>query len=124
MLFSCPQIECLQPLLPADVQSQIHMLIPSRKFDLSYDLNCATLCADFQENIEFQFSLGWTALVSRFLGPANAKRALMLVDQNLQVTSDIYGSVMQKSASMNIYLFVSLKHISIEDPPLTGGFLS
>ncbi|KAK3562162.1 hypothetical protein QTP86_030163 [Hemibagrus guttatus] len=78
-------IECLQPLLPPDVQSQIHMLIPSRKFDLSYDLNCATLCADFQENIEFQFSLGWTALVSRFLGPANAKRALMLVDQNLQL---------------------------------------
>ncbi|KAI5101302.1 mitofusin-1 isoform X1, partial [Silurus meridionalis] len=79
-------IECLQPLLPPDVQSQIHMLIPSKKFDLSYDLNCATLCADFQENIEFQFSLGWTALVSRFLGPANAKRALMLVDQNLQLT--------------------------------------
>lgn len=88
--------ECLQPLLPADVQSQIHMLIPSRKFDLSYDLNCAILCADFQENIEFQFSLGWTALVSRFLGPANAKRALMLVDQNLQVTLDMYGSVMYK----------------------------
>ncbi|XP_060796974.1 mitofusin-1b [Neoarius graeffei] len=79
-------IECLQPLLPPDVQSQIHMLIPSRKFDLSYDLNCAILCADFQENIEFQFSLGWTALVNRFLGPANAKRALMLVDQNLQLT--------------------------------------
>ncbi|XP_060796982.1 mitofusin-1-like isoform X2 [Neoarius graeffei] len=79
-------IECLQPLLPPDVQSQIHMLIPSRKFDLSYDLNCTILCADFQENIKFQFSLGWTALVNRFLGPANAKCALMLVDQNLQLT--------------------------------------
>ncbi|KAL6468805.1 hypothetical protein MHYP_G00223290 [Metynnis hypsauchen] len=80
-------IECLQPLLPPTVQSQIDMLIPYRKFDLSYDLNCATLCADFQENIEFQFSLGWTALVSRFLGPANAKRALMLIDQNLQLSA-------------------------------------
>uniref|UniRef100_A0A8B9HYL9 Mitofusin 1 n=1 Tax=Astyanax mexicanus TaxID=7994 RepID=A0A8B9HYL9_ASTMX len=80
-------IECLQPLLPSTVQSQIHMLIPNRKFDLSYDLNCAILCADFQENIEFQFSLGWAALVSRFLGPANAKRALMLIDQNLKVNS-------------------------------------
>ncbi|XP_072516940.1 mitofusin-1b isoform X2 [Salminus brasiliensis] len=79
-------IECLQPLLPPTVQSQIHMLIPNRKFDLSYDLNCAILCADFQENIEFQFSLGWTALVSRFLGPANAKRALMLIDQNLKLS--------------------------------------
>uniref|UniRef100_A0A8C9TL71 Mitofusin 1b n=1 Tax=Scleropages formosus TaxID=113540 RepID=A0A8C9TL71_SCLFO len=67
----------LQPLLPSVVQSELHMLIPCRKFDLSYDLNCATLCSDFQENIEFQFSLGWTALVNRFLGPVNAKRALM-----------------------------------------------
>uniref|UniRef100_A0A8C9S8H8 Mitofusin 1b n=1 Tax=Scleropages formosus TaxID=113540 RepID=A0A8C9S8H8_SCLFO len=74
----------LQPLLPSVVQSELHMLIPCRKFDLSYDLNCATLCSDFQENIEFQFSLGWTALVNRFLGPVNAKRALMLVDQNFQ----------------------------------------
>lgn len=73
------------PLLPSAVQGQVHMLIPSRKFDLSYDLNCATLCSDFQENIEFQFSLGWSALVHRFLGSVNAQRALKLVDQNLQV---------------------------------------
>uniref|UniRef100_A0A671UX96 Mitofusin 1b n=1 Tax=Sparus aurata TaxID=8175 RepID=A0A671UX96_SPAAU len=63
------------PLLPSTVQSQVHMLVPSRKFDLSYDLNCATLCNDFQENIEFQFSLGWTSLVHRFLGSVNAQRA-------------------------------------------------
>uniref|UniRef100_A0A673J8E5 Mitofusin-1-like n=1 Tax=Sinocyclocheilus rhinocerous TaxID=307959 RepID=A0A673J8E5_9TELE len=78
-------MECLMPLLPSAAQSQLHMLIPSRKFELSYDINCATLCSDFQENIEFQFSLGWTALVHRFLGPVNAKRALMLVDQTLPV---------------------------------------
>ncbi|XP_055040012.2 mitofusin-1b [Misgurnus anguillicaudatus] len=79
-------IELLKPLLPSSVQDQIHTFIPSRKFELSYDLNCATLCSDFQENIEFQFSWGWTALVHRFLGPVNAKRALMLVDHNLQLT--------------------------------------
>uniref|UniRef100_A0A8C7P0E9 Mitofusin 1 n=1 Tax=Oncorhynchus mykiss TaxID=8022 RepID=A0A8C7P0E9_ONCMY len=79
-------IGSLQPLLPPAVQSQIQTLVPSRKFDLSYNLNCATLCSDFQENIEFQFSMGWTALVNRFLGPTNAKRALMLVDRNFQVT--------------------------------------
>uniref|UniRef100_A0A4W5QFY9 Mitofusin 1b n=1 Tax=Hucho hucho TaxID=62062 RepID=A0A4W5QFY9_9TELE len=79
-------IESLQPLLPPAVQSQIQTLVPSHKFDLSFNLNCATLCSDFQENIEFQFSLGWTALVNRFLGPTNAKRALMLVDRNFQVT--------------------------------------
>ncbi|XP_031430076.1 mitofusin-1b isoform X2 [Clupea harengus] len=76
-------IDLLQPLLPPAVQSQIHMLVPSRKFDLSYDLNCATLCSDFQEDIQFHFSLGWTTLVTRYLGPTNAQRALMLVDKNL-----------------------------------------
>uniref|UniRef100_A0A673Z3B1 Mitofusin 1b n=1 Tax=Salmo trutta TaxID=8032 RepID=A0A673Z3B1_SALTR len=71
-------IESLLPLLPPAVQKQIQMVVPCHKFDLSYDLNCATLCSDFQENIEFQFSMGWTALVNRFLGPTNANRALML----------------------------------------------
>uniref|UniRef100_A0A3B4AGI8 Dynamin-type G domain-containing protein n=1 Tax=Periophthalmus magnuspinnatus TaxID=409849 RepID=A0A3B4AGI8_9GOBI len=68
-------IESMLPLLPSSVQGQINMLVPSRKFDLSYDLNCATICCDFQENIEFQFSLGWSALVHRFLGSVNAQRA-------------------------------------------------
>ncbi|XP_042284168.1 mitofusin-1 isoform X2 [Thunnus maccoyii] len=39
---------------------------------------------DFRENIEFQFSLGWTALVTRFIGAANAKRALSSADPRLQ----------------------------------------
>uniref|UniRef100_A0A8C4ITD5 Mitofusin 1 n=1 Tax=Dicentrarchus labrax TaxID=13489 RepID=A0A8C4ITD5_DICLA len=66
-------IESMLPLLPSAVQSQVNMLVPSRKFDLSYDLNCATLCSDFQENIEFRFSLGWSALVHRFLGSYSHK---------------------------------------------------
>uniref|UniRef100_A0AAQ4RLU2 Mitofusin 1 n=1 Tax=Gasterosteus aculeatus aculeatus TaxID=481459 RepID=A0AAQ4RLU2_GASAC len=71
-------VQSMLPLLPSVAQSQVQMLVPSRKFDLSYDLNCATLCSDFQENIEFQFSLGWTVLVHRFLGSVNAQRALNL----------------------------------------------
>lgn len=84
--FQKDMIENMQPLLPPVSQSQVHMLLPSRQFDLSYDLNCAALCSDFQENIEFQFSLGWTSLVHRFLGPANAQRALKMMDQNFQVS--------------------------------------
>ncbi|KAL4630803.1 mitofusin-1-like [Arapaima gigas] len=91
-------IESLQPLLPSAVQSELHLLIPCRKFDLSYDLNCATLCSDFQENIEFQFSLGWTALVTRFLGPSNAKRALMLVDHNFQMTRPLVTTPLAQPA--------------------------
>uniref|UniRef100_A0A8C8CA71 Dynamin-type G domain-containing protein n=1 Tax=Oncorhynchus tshawytscha TaxID=74940 RepID=A0A8C8CA71_ONCTS len=79
-----PRTVNIRPLLPPDVQEQFHIHLPSRKFVLTYDLNLATLCADFQENIDFQFSLGWTALVSRFIGPSNAKCALTAMNQNLQ----------------------------------------
>lgn len=72
------------PLLPSGGQTQVHLLVPSRKFDLSYDLNFATICTDFQENIEFQFSLGWKALVHRFLGSANAQRALSLMEPQVR----------------------------------------
>lgn len=85
--------ESMLPLLPSTVQSQVNMLVPIRKFDLSYDLNCATICNDFQENIEFQFSLGWTTLVHRFLGSVNAQRALKLMDQNLQVQAEKTATV-------------------------------
>uniref|UniRef100_A0A8C2AHI8 Mitofusin 1b n=1 Tax=Cyprinus carpio TaxID=7962 RepID=A0A8C2AHI8_CYPCA len=101
-------MECLKPLLPSAVQSQLHMLIPSRKFELSYDLNCATLCSDFQENIEFRFSLGWTSLVQRFLGPVNAKRALMLVDQTLPLTAPTTPSAPAVQSLMQEELMMSM----------------
>ncbi|KAM7338039.1 hypothetical protein ACRRTK_004158 [Alexandromys fortis] len=66
-------IENLKPLLPAGVQSQLHTQIPCKKFDL----NCHKLCSDFQEDIVFRFSLGWSSLVHRFLGSTNAQRVLL-----------------------------------------------
>ncbi|XP_068262453.1 mitofusin-1 isoform X4 [Nyctibius grandis] len=79
-------IENMKPLLPSDAQNQLHLQIPCRKFDLSYDLNCHSLCADFQEDIMFRFSWGWTSLVNRFLGPKQAQRVLLgLGDPNLQI---------------------------------------
>ncbi|KAM4575140.1 mitofusin-1b isoform 1-T1 [Fundulus diaphanus] len=86
-------IESMVPLLPSTAQSQVHMLVPNRTFDLSYDLNCAAICSDFQENIEFQFSLGWKALVHRYLGSVNAQKALKLVDPNYQVPAENSRSV-------------------------------
>lgn len=69
-------IEGLKPLLPAEVREQVDKLVPRHCFSLSYDLACDKLCSDFQEDISFHFSLGWTMLVKRFLGPQNSKRAL------------------------------------------------
>nr|XP_061829362.1 mitofusin-2-like [Nerophis lumbriciformis]XP_061829370.1 mitofusin-2-like [Nerophis lumbriciformis] len=70
-------IEGLKPLLPSPVREQVDKLLPRQCFSLSYDLACDKLCSDFQEDISFHFSLGWTMLVSRFLGPKNTRRALM-----------------------------------------------
>ncbi|KAF7651482.1 hypothetical protein LDENG_00110660 [Lucifuga dentata] len=74
--------ESIRPLLSLAVQQQLGA--PSTQFELTYDLGLAALCADFQENIGFQFSLGWTALVTCFIGAANAKRALRGADGRLQ----------------------------------------
>lgn len=70
-------IEGLKPLLPNLVREQVDKLVPRQCFSLSYDLACDKLCSDFQEDISFHFSLGWTMLVNRFLGPKNTRRALM-----------------------------------------------
>lgn len=68
----------LKPLLPTSIREQVDkMVAPRQCFSLCYDLNCDKLCSDFQEDIGFHFSLGWTMLVNRFLGPKNTRRALM-----------------------------------------------
>ncbi|XP_023282632.1 mitofusin-1-like [Seriola lalandi dorsalis] len=80
-------IDSVRPLLSLSVQEQLSTPSSSSSFELTYDLGLAALCADFQENIEFQFSLGWTALVARFIGAANAKRALSGSDPRPQAGS-------------------------------------
>ncbi|KAL7976024.1 hypothetical protein Chor_014981 [Crotalus horridus] len=74
----------LKPLLPVSLRGQIELLVPRQCFALSYDLNCDKLCADFQEDVQFHFSLGWTMLVNRFLGPKNTRRALMGYSEQVQ----------------------------------------
>lgn len=36
-------------------------------------LNCENLCQDFQEDIEFKFSLGLVSMVKNFMGRASSK---------------------------------------------------
>ncbi|XP_036344617.1 LOW QUALITY PROTEIN: transmembrane GTPase Marf-like [Rhagoletis pomonella] len=40
----------------------------SQPFEMLYSLNCQNLCADFQEDLEFKFSWGITAMIQRFTG--------------------------------------------------------
>ncbi|KAG1937844.1 mitofusin-1 isoform X2 [Pimephales promelas] len=78
-------MDTLRPLLPPAARGHLHL--PHRRFTMTYDLNFSSLCENFVEDIDFHFSLGLTSLVNRFLGPAKAKQALSLLNQNLKVTS-------------------------------------
>ena len=50
----------------------------SLDFQASYKLDVPSLCVDFQEDIEFHFSLGWQAILRKFLAPHNASLAIAL----------------------------------------------
>lgn len=89
-LLSFSYLDTLRPLLPPAARGQLH--IPNRKFTITYDLNFASLCENFVEDIDFHFSLGLTSLVNRFLGPAKAKQALSLLNQNLKVIVQVFLS--------------------------------
>ncbi|KAG8142191.1 hypothetical protein E2320_006144 [Naja naja] len=94
-------IDGLKPLLPVSLRGQIELLVPRQCFTLSYDLNCDKLCADFQEDIQFHFSLGWTMLVNRFLGPKNTRRALMgYSDQGSLTQEELMVSMVTGLASL------------------------
>ena len=47
-------------------------------FQASYKLDVPSLCVDFREDIEFHFSLGWQAILRKFLAPHNASLAIAL----------------------------------------------
>lgn len=61
-------------LVPKEIlKEQTNQIITARNqpFEMLYSLNCQNLCSDFQEDLEFRFSWGITALIQRF----NAKKA-------------------------------------------------
>ena len=65
------------PLLPLEAHAHVINSVPNKEFEVAYRLDCRNLCADFQEDIEFRFSLGITSLMYRFLGAKGTRQALM-----------------------------------------------
>ena len=55
-------------LLPEEKRAHLVTFLPRRDFEIAYRLDCRNLCADFQEDIQFRFSLGIVNLMKRFLG--------------------------------------------------------
>lgn len=70
-------LERMASLLPSDKRNLPVSVLPRREpFEILYRLNCDNLCADFHEDLQFRFSWGITALISRFVGKGSGKLAL------------------------------------------------
>ncbi|XP_003742155.1 transmembrane GTPase Marf [Galendromus occidentalis] len=67
----------LGQLIPENLQAQMQNALPRNHFEPLYRLNCESLCCDFQEDLEFRFSLGFVAIINRFLGPRKAQHPLL-----------------------------------------------
>jgi len=62
-------------LLPAEKQQISRNILPRRDtFEVLYHLHFDNLCADFQEDIRFRFSLGPTALLNRFMASGQSRQ--------------------------------------------------
>jgi len=61
-------IERMTALLPSERQQFSRNILPRREsFEVLYHLHFDNLCADFQEDIRFKFSLGFSALMRKFM---------------------------------------------------------
>jgi len=66
-------IERMTALIPSDKQQISRNILPRRdNFEVLYHLHFDNLCADFQEDIRFRFSLGFSAIIQKFFASGNA----------------------------------------------------
>merc|ERR1719447_2313542 len=62
-------------ILPLEKQTVSRNILPRRvAFEVLYHLNCDNLCSDFQEDLSFKFSLGFSALMARFMAGNGGKK--------------------------------------------------
>lgn len=71
-----------------EMTDRMHALLPNEKvftktneiitrsqpFEMLYSLNCQNLCRDFQENLDFRFSWGFSAMMQKFSGRLKNKK--------------------------------------------------
>ncbi|XP_053739594.1 mitofusin-1 isoform X1 [Synchiropus splendidus] len=83
--------DSVRPLLSPDLQNVLPACTSTRRLTCQVDV--ASLCSNFKEDLDFRFSLGWASLASRFIGALNAHQE---------------GGVQQVDALMNDEVMVSI----------------
>ncbi|GIY60601.1 transmembrane GTPase Marf [Caerostris extrusa] len=61
-------------LIPPNHRAKATTALHRENFEVHFHFNCENLCSDFQENLEFKFSLGLINIAKCFLGPNKAKK--------------------------------------------------
>lgn len=72
-------VERMTALVPAEKlapQVTAQVIARNQPFEMLYSLNCQNLCADFQEDLDFRFSWGITAMIQRFTGKVKERKAI------------------------------------------------
>ncbi|EDO42379.1 predicted protein [Nematostella vectensis] len=105
-------IDRLQKLLPCDEPQSVLPLTPRQDFEVCYQLEIHNLCSDFKEDIEFHFSLGWEALVKRFLAPRNARLAILVpsTDHHRELEPRPAGPVMPRCSYSDEEMTLAVIH--------------
>ncbi|XP_058448739.1 transmembrane GTPase Marf isoform X2 [Malaya genurostris] len=88
-------------LIPSEkiVAHTTHIVTRNQPFEMLYTLNCQNLCADFQENLDFQFSWGITAFIARFNGKMRAGNR-KAITHNRQNSNMNVSQIMSPSSPM------------------------
>lgn len=69
-------IDRMSSLIPPEHRPKMMNVLPRHSFEVLYRLNCDSLCSDFQEDLEFRFSLGLVNIIKCFLSPNRSKKVL------------------------------------------------
>lgn len=69
-------LDRMSSLIPPEHRPKMMNVLPRHSFEVLYRLNCDSLCSDFQEDLEFRFSLGLVNIIKCFLGPTRSKKVL------------------------------------------------
>lgn len=70
----------------------VDSIVPRSDFAVSYRLDCLNLCAEFREDIQFKFSLGFTSLWQKFV--QNQKESLTGSKSNHELPSPSASSLL------------------------------
>lgn len=104
--------ERMHSLIPVESirQQSKQILARTQPFEMFYTLNCQNLCADFQEDLEFKFSWGITAMIQRFTGKVKNKPnkgAIMYNRQNSTTSVSCQWSLRYRWAEFHFHLIAS-----------------